>query len=117
MYNGLRNRTETELAAAGSLPSRRGALLQLIFSMAKRRVPVGSGVGAGGTAVGSWDGRFRQGQIAALCLGFNRRMKSAVFGVRSCTENWEMLIKPGFVIPAKAGIQYFQQTGHRLSPV
>jgi hypothetical protein len=29
----------------------------------------------------------------------------------------EMLIKPSSVIPAKAGIQYFQQTGHRLSPV
>jgi len=28
-----------------------------------------------------------------------------------------MLIKPSFVIPAQAGIQYFQQAGHRLSPV
>jgi len=41
MYNGLRNSTATELAEAGSLKPRRGALLRLFAGAAGRSVPVG----------------------------------------------------------------------------
>ena len=42
MYNGLCKSTETELVAAGSLPSRRGVLLRLIAGVVGRWVPVRS---------------------------------------------------------------------------
>jgi hypothetical protein len=54
-------------------------------------------------------------------MHLNRRWTPAIAGATNDDIPWltpkETLINSIFVIPAKAGIQLNQATGHRLSPV
>ncbi len=77
------------------------------------------GVYVAGGAAPKIIAKLKDGTFMRASHGKEERMQplhSAML-VRVIINTKEHLINPGFVIPAEAGIQYIQSTGHRPPPV